>query len=140
MTTPIYFHPQPRRYTAFGNSSFAAKRLDVKAIDLVAEQLTEQVGVSDFLAAALEAAGATKSLSAQGEATTAVVVEYRAGLHPQGYELAWEADGLRLACSTAQGHCTYALLTTGQLIDGQKGEEEWAHCLIEDEPDFPVRV
>jgi N-acetyl-beta-hexosaminidase len=67
---------------------------------------------------------------------TPVVIEHHSELHPQGYVMEWNAGGWRFAASTAQG-LHYALLTAGQIMEAQRGE--WVHCLIADEPDFPVR-
>ncbi|WP_336772496.1 beta-N-acetylhexosaminidase [Paenibacillus sp. MMO-58] len=130
MMTPVYLYPQPRRYVASGESSPAAERFVVRHADQEALWMAEKLNVANRLAGLLKAEAST-NLPA-----TLVFIEHQSGLHPQGYILEWSPAGLRLAASTAQG-LYYALLTARQMIDAQQGE--WMHCLIEDEPDFPVR-
>ncbi|ACT02260.1 beta-N-acetylhexosaminidase [Paenibacillus sp. JDR-2] len=130
MITPVYLYPQPRIYKAGGESSPAAVRFAVRSVEQEAARMAEKLDVANRLAAHLAAKGST-ALPA-----TPIIIEHHSGLHPQGYVLEWSSNGLRLAASTAQG-LNYAILTAGQMMDAQRGE--WVHCLIEDEPDFPVR-
>jgi len=81
---------------------------------------------------------ASAGMNAEEGPTADFRIEYRAELHPQGYELEWNENGLKLAASTAQG-LRYGLLTAGQLVEGRKESGDRSGCRIEDQPDFPVR-
>ncbi|QAY65794.1 beta-N-acetylhexosaminidase [Paenibacillus protaetiae] len=133
MNAPAYFYPQPGRYISSGDSSPAAARFNVQAASAEAERLASAAGVSAVLASSVTASAGGCS---EEQPVLPAVIEYREVLHPQGYVLEWNADGLRLAASTVQG-LHYALITVQQMMDGQQGQ--WAHCVIEDEPAFPVR-
>lgn len=130
MTTPIYLYPQPRSYKSSGNQSPAVASFEIYPVGQEAARMAEKIEVADRLAAYVPDPGST------GQSATLVVIEHHSGLHPQGYVLEWNSAGLRLSASTAQG-LHYALLTAGQMMESQ--QREWAHCLIEDEPDYPVR-
>lgn len=134
LKAPDYLYPQPRQYSASGESSAAPGRFEVKTSSVVAGAIAAKANVSRRLAALLAGCG---GINDQG-ATAVAFVEYRAELHPQGYELEWNQDGLRLSYSSAQG-LHYALLTAAQMAEGQCGSRKWTHYLIEDEPEFPVR-
>jgi hexosaminidase len=133
MNFPVYLYPQPRTYESTGESSPAAVRFDVQPIGAEACHMAEKLGVEERLAGYLP--NEVTALLANQSATP-VVIEQHSGLHPQGYVLEWNTNGLRLTASTSQG-LHYALLTAGQMIEAQ--QEDWVHCLIEDEPDFMVR-
>lgn len=151
MRAPIYLYPQPRKYATTGGSSPAAAHFALQPADEAAVRLAEAAGAAERLAAALapageprtvasssfEAAPAAKTPEGEGLPTPARIV-HDEGLHPQGYELVWDADGLRLTAATAQG-LHYGLLTAAQMIEGQREVGQWAHCVVHDEPDFPVR-
>ncbi|SFB58890.1 Glycosyl hydrolase family 20, domain 2 [Cohnella sp. OV330] len=143
MTAPVYLFPQPRQYVASGGASPAAKRIEAMAADDAAARMAEAAGAAERLSAAVAPAsrddGQADGLTdpADSPAATARIV-FDPQLHPQGYELSWDAAGLRLAAATAQG-LHYALLTAAQMIEGQREAGQWAHCIVRDEPDFPVR-
>ncbi|SFS54457.1 family 20 glycosylhydrolase [Paenibacillus sp. BC26] len=135
MTCPVYLYPQPRSYTSSGESFPSAAQFELKASGPKAARFAEQTGVKERLEASLQAAASVMEGIAP---SVQAVVEVQEGLHPQGYVVEWNVNGLRLASSTAQG-LHYALLTAAQMIEGQRGYATWLHCLIEDEPDYPVR-
>ncbi|MFD2329217.1 family 20 glycosylhydrolase [Cohnella sp. GCM10020058] len=143
MNAPVYLYPQPRQYVERGGASPAATRFEARPADEAASRMAEAAGVAERLSAAVAPAlrddGQADGLAdpAASSATEALIV-YDPSLHPQGYELSWDAAGLRLAAATAQG-LHYALLTAAQMIEGQREAGEWAHCIVRDEPDFPVR-
>lgn len=139
MSAPVYLYPQPRSYRLTGGSSPAAAGFDVRAAGEEAALLAEEADVAGRLEASLRAAeAASGEPRGRRPARAAAVVEYLAELHPQGYVLKWDADGLGLKASTAQG-LHYALLTAAQFFEGLSGSAEWPHCRIDDEPDFAVR-
>ncbi|MEK0315509.1 beta-N-acetylhexosaminidase [Cohnella sp. 56] len=162
MTAPAYLYPQPLRYAATGGSSPAPARFELLTIDAAAAHLAEAAGAAERLAAALALPAATHPPAAAAHPAppdapaathppaaaahpappdapaASARIAHDPALHPQGYELAWDAEGLRLSASTAQG-LHYALLTAAQMIDGQRESGEWAHCVVEDAPEFPVR-
>ncbi|TYP74604.1 beta-N-acetylhexosaminidase [Paenibacillus methanolicus] len=135
---PNYLFPQPRRYETIGGTSPRPERFELRAACETAARLAAETRAEERLAAILAAACAGSADQSGDPSSAVALVEYREELHPQGYRLAWGADGLRFAVRTAQG-LHYALLTAGQLFEGQRGAAEWAHCAIDDEPDFPVR-
>jgi len=132
MTTPVYLFPQPRYYEVLQGSSPAATKFALCVEGEQAELFASAVGAAQRLASMQLAGGAAS------EAETVVRIVNKANLHPQGYELIWDEEGLQLISSTAQG-LHYALLTAAQLVNGLQGQAQWEHVGISDEPQFPVR-
>ncbi|MFF2090884.1 family 20 glycosylhydrolase [Paenibacillus sp. NPDC058174] len=134
MSTPVYIYPQPRRYAALNGSSAAAAYFQLRTGDEAAERMAKAAHANERLADLPRG----ESVSAPHLAAVSASIIVKKNLHPQGYELTWNEDGLQLAAATAQG-LHYALLTASQIFAGMKGAAQWGHFTVEDEPQLPVR-
>lgn len=133
MTEFIDLYPKPRSIKLLGGSSTVSSNLKLRAIGAEAQRLIANVKVERRCRSAVKDYFSKGSNSA---AETIVEIAFLPNLHPQGYELEWCNDGLRIGTGTEIG-LHYALVTLEQLAKRQP--PEWKHFRIEDEPAFPVR-
>ncbi|MFF2482074.1 family 20 glycosylhydrolase [Paenibacillus sp. NPDC058071] len=135
MSTPVYVFPQPSRYESHKGSSSAVTHFQLRTGDEAAKSMAKAADAKERLANLLT--GQT-DLSSNSNAAPASI-RVKPELHPQGYELTWNEEGLQLAAATPQG-LHYALLTASQLFKGLQADDgQWKHFSITDEPQFPVR-
>jgi len=141
MPIPVHVFPQPRHYEARKGSSPAVKHFNLRAGDADAERMAVAVHAKERLAKLLtEGSLREASLTevSENSSTISASIAFKASLHPQGYEMVWDEEGLHLAASTPQG-LHYALLTASQMFRGMQGTSQWEHFSMEDEPQLPVR-
>ncbi|MBT2761368.1 family 20 glycosylhydrolase [Paenibacillus sp. ISL-20] len=127
---PLY--PQPRLVKWLGGekswSANVTYDIQERAVPAV-EQVRLNTRVEQALAGSSQH-GASTDLPIH------IGISLREGLHPEGYVLHWDDEGLRIEYSQPAG-LHYAVVTIEQLLI--RHGLTWSCCRIEDEPDFPVR-
>ncbi|MFG1732120.1 family 20 glycosylhydrolase [Paenibacillus sp. 843] len=127
---PLY--PQPRLVKWLGGektwSASVTYDIQERAVPAV-----EQVRLNTRLVQAL---ASSSQHGASTDSSIYIGVSLREGLHPEGYVLQWDEEGLRIEYSQPPG-LHYAMVTMEQLLI-RRGLT-WSCFRIEDEPDFPVR-
>lgn len=133
MKDTLLLYPQPRKAERLEGSSALSANFSVSCLGAEAESAAGALRMKERLETAAVNAGAGAK-----EASTAT--EVRLGrteeLHPQGYVIEWNGEGLQLSFNEVEG-LHYALVSLEQLMARQG--LAWNHFRIEDEPDFPVR-
>lgn len=133
MSQSINLYPLPRSFHLQEGSSVFSPNLKFRAGDEQAQWLAASANVEHRCQYAVNGHSTIENtLSAE----TIIEIIYLDSVHPQGYKLSWSSNGLTISASAEIG-MHYALVTFEQLMKRQG--LAWAHCCIEDEPDFPVR-
>lgn len=130
---PVRLYPQPRQLQWLDGENRWSSRISVNASE-EARQAAERVRLQPRLRQAI--AGCGEGGAVDQQPATAISVNHREELHPQGYVLEWNENGLRIEYSRDAG-LYYALVTVEQLLSREG--VHWNCFRIEDAPDFPVR-
>lgn len=129
----VRLYPQPRLLQWLEGEKEWSAHLNVRAQG-EAGRAVQRLNLASELEQAIASRGG--AWDEEDQPATPIRVYQRDELHPQGYVIQWDEDGLLLEYRSDAG-LYYAFVTLKQLISREG--LGWDCFRIEDEPDFPVR-